>query len=227
MKQILCSIMVLGVITTTYAQSITVQGGATFSNITSTDKGNVEDNNMLTTFHVGATIDIPVNDLLGFQTGLIFSGKGAKARTDFGNDNYIEAKFNPYYLEIPASLKLKFPFGVNNRFFIHAGPYAAIGIGGKSKIYTQLGGLTIEKNETIKFSNDNPLTSEEEDAGYDKLKRFDYGLQGGVGVDLSKFRLYINGSLGLAKINSGSDNNADDKNKLRVIQIGIGIPIGK
>lgn len=209
------------------AQTFTVQGGATFSNITSTDDGNVEDNNMLTTFNVGFTTEFKLSEIVGLQTGLTFTGKGAKAETRFNDNNYIEAKFNPYYLELPVSLKINLPVGVANKFYIHAGPYAAVGLGGKTKIKTVIFGVESNSSETIEFSDDDPLTSEEEDAGYGKLKRFDYGIQGGVGMDFTNFRIFVNGSLGLAKVNSGSDDNSNDKNKYRVIQIGVGIPLGR
>lgn len=209
------------------AQNFTVQGGVTFSNITSTDDGNVEDNNMLTTFNIGVTTEFELSEAIGLQTGLIFTGKGAKAETRFNDNNYIEAKFNPYYIELPVSLKVNLPIGVDNKFYIHAGPYVAMGVGGKTKIKTVILGLEENTSESIEFSNDDPLTSEEEDAGYGKLKRFDYGIQGGVGLDFTNFRVFLNGSFGLAKVNSGSEDNDNDRNKYRVIQLGIGIPLGR
>ena len=80
----------------------------------------------------------------------------------------------------------------------------------------------------IQFSNDDPFTSEEEDAGYNKLKRFDFGLNFGAGFQFSGLILKANYGLGLAKINSTeSNNNANDKNKYRTLSFSVGIPLGK
>jgi hypothetical protein len=80
----------------------------------------------------------------------------------------------------------------------------------------------------IKFSNDDPLTSEQDDAAYDKLKRFDFGLNFGGGVQLGRVMIKANYGLGLTKINSTeSNNNADDKNKYRTLSFSVGIPLGK
>lgn len=209
------------------AQQFTVQGGATFSNITTTNDGEFEDNNTLTTFNVGFTAEFPLSEVVGLQTGLTFTGKGAKAESRVNDNNYVEAKFNPYYLELPLSLKVNLPVGVDNKFFIHAGPYVAMGVGGKTKVKTVFLGNETTRTESIEFTDDDPLTGEEEGAAYGRLKRFDYGIQGGVGMDFTNFRIFVNGSLGLAKINSGSDDDANDRNKYRTIQVGVGIPIGR
>ena len=80
----------------------------------------------------------------------------------------------------------------------------------------------------IKFSNDDPFTSQEEDAGYDRLKRFDVGLNFGGGVQFGRIMLKANYGLGLTKINSTeSNNNADEKNKYRTLSFSVGIPLGK
>ena len=88
--------------------------------------------------------------------------------------------------------------------------------------------LNTETTRDIKFSDDNPFTSAEENAAYDKLKRFDVGVNFGAGVDLNKIILKANYGLGLSKIGSTqSNNNADDKNKYRVLSISVGIPLGR
>ena len=80
----------------------------------------------------------------------------------------------------------------------------------------------------IKFSNDNPFTSQQDDAAYDKIKRFDFGLNFGGGLDLGKVLLKVNYGFGLTKINSTQSNNStDDKNKYRTLSISLGIPLNK
>jgi hypothetical protein len=103
-----------------------------------------------------------------------------------------------------------------------------MGIGGKSKRESKFGPLYATSESNIKFSNDDPFTSEEEDAGYDRLKRFDFGLNFGGGFQFQHVILKVNYGLGLAKINSTESNNtSNDKNKYRTLSFSVGIPLGK
>ena len=68
--------------------------------------------------------------------------------------------------------------------FLNAGPYAAMGIAGKSKTESKILGITSTSSNNIKFSNDDPFTSQQDDAAYNKIKRFDFGLNFGGGLDL-------------------------------------------
>ncbi|MEO6540120.1 MAG: outer membrane beta-barrel protein, partial [Ferruginibacter sp.] len=123
---------------------------------------------------------------------------------------------------------VKIPLEKQSSVFFHAGPYAAVGIGGKSKSESKFGPLMASSTKDIQFSNDDPFTSEEEDAGYNKLKRFDFGLNFGGGFQFNRVILKANYGLGLAKINSTeSNNNANDKNKYRTLSFSVGIPLGK
>ena len=61
----------------------------------------------------------------------------------------------------------------------------------------------VENN--IEWSNDDPTTSnEEEGAGFGIMKRFDYGLNGILGVETANLVLSANYGLGLAKLQSGT-----------------------
>ncbi|MEP6616949.1 MAG: outer membrane beta-barrel protein, partial [Ginsengibacter sp.] len=137
-------------------------------------------------------------------------------------------KFNPLYVEVPLNLVVRVPLEKKINLFFHAGPYAAIGIAGKSKTESKIFGLAGSSESDIQFSNDNPLTSQQEDAGYNKLKRFDFGLNLGGGLDLKKVLIKLNYGFGLTKINSTQSNNSsDDKNKYRTASISLGIPLSQ
>jgi hypothetical protein len=123
---------------------------------------------------------------------------------------------------------VKIPLQEKSNVFFSAGPYAAIGIGGKSRTDSKFGPLQSASEKNIEFSNDDPFTSEQEDAGYNKLKRFDFGLNFGGGVQFGSVILKANYGLGLAKINSTqSNNNENDKNKFRTLSFSVGIPLSK
>jgi hypothetical protein len=206
---------------------IYIRGGYNLANISINNNGDVNDSKGLSTFHAGFIADIPVADILSVQTGLLLNGQGSKAYNYADNSNtssnYVKYRFNPLYLQLPVSLALKFPISENARLFVAAGPYAEMGIGGKATTEVNVAGNTSSSSSNIKFDNDNPTTSDEEGANYDHLKRFDYGLNFGGGLEIDRFIIGVNYGLGLSKINSTSDNNSNDNNKYRTWSFGVGV----
>lgn len=210
-----------------------VQGGLNLANITKTKDGQTEKNNLLPSFNAGFMGRFGISNVFDLESGVLLTGKGSKAETYFTSatdDNYVKTKFNPIYVEVPLNAVVKFPLETktNSNIFVHAGPYVAIGIAGKSKRDSKIIGVTSSSSNNIKFNNDDPFTSEQDDAAYDKLKRFDYGLNFGGGIDFGKLILKANYGVGLAKIGSTQSNNSvDDRNKYRTFSISAGIPIGR
>ncbi len=213
------------------AQTFYVQGGLNLANITRTNDGQTEKNNVLPTFNVGFIGDFGLSTVIDIETGLLFTGRGAKAETYYnGGSDYVKAKFNPLYVELPVNLKFKIPLDAKSKqnIFFYSGPYIAMGVAGKSKIESNIGIIASSSTQNIKFSNDDPFTSQQEDAGYNKLKRFDYGINLGGGFTFNSLILKANYGIGLVKINSTESNNsANDKNKYRTFSISIGIPLNK
>ncbi len=225
-------LLLISILTCFFVQSksqVYLQGGVNLANITKTKSGETQDNNLLTTFNAGILGRFGLSQTLDLESGVLLQARGAKSNTFFTSsteDNYVKAKFNPLYIEVPLNLVLKVPLEKKTNIFFNAGPYAAIGVGGKTKTETKIFGTTTNSSSDIKFSNDNPFTSQQDDAAYNKLKRFDFGLSFGGGIDLGKVLLKVNYGLGLTKINSTQSNNgADDKNKYRTLSLSIGIPL--
>ena len=208
-----------------------VQGGVNLANITNTNNGQTEKNHLLTTFNAGVLGRFGISNMFDLESGALLSGKGAKAETYFnGGADYIKSKFNPLYIEIPLNAVIKFPLEVKSKsnIFVHAGPYLGIGIAGKSTSDSKFGPLSASSSSDIKFSNDDPFTSQQDDAAYNKLKRFDFGVNVGGGIDFGKFLLKVNYGIGMAKINSTQSNNTvNDKNKFRTLSISAGIKLGR
>ena len=207
------------VLTTTVALSskaqVYVQGGLNLANITKTSDGQTSDNNILPSFNVGILGRFGISSTFDLESGLLLTGHGSKAESYFnGGADYVKSKFNPIYLQVPLNAVVKIPLEKESNIFFHAGPYVAMGIGGKSKQESKFGPLSSSSTETIKFSNDDPFTTQQDDAAYDKLKRFDFGLNFGGGFAFKHVILKVNYGLGLAKINSTeSNNNYNDKHK--------------
>jgi len=204
-----------------------LRGGLNLANVSVTDNGKVDDAKMLTSFQVGIISDLNVSDFVAIQPGLLVTGKGSKTQDGTPSDaNYYKATTNPIYLEVPVNLIFKGPISKDTKFFAGAGPYLAIGIAGKNKTDGKFLGAAFSNEKDIEWSNDDPSTlNYEEGAGFGIMKRFDYGLNGTAGFDAKNVVLSVNYGLGLAKLQSGSNSSADDKNKHRVLSFTIGIKL--
>jgi hypothetical protein len=220
----------LGIISvTSFAQESAawLKGGVNFANVSSNSKGEVDDANLLTSFHVGIMGDITIAKVLAIQPGLFFTGKGSKIQSGTPSDlNYYKATTNPLYVEIPVNAVIKLPIEKESNFFFGAGPYIAMGVGGKRKIEGKTVGLAYSNNQKIEYSNDDPTTFKtEEGAGLGVMRRFDYGLNGTAGFQLNGFLISVNYGYGLAKLQSGTNSSEDNMNKHRVLSLSVGFKL--
>ena len=203
-----------------------IKAGVNLANVTISDNGDIDNNRMLTSFHVGISGDFKITPHLYFQPGVLFTGKGSKTEAgDDDDETYFRASTNPYYIEIPVNLVVK-TSASDSRFFIGAGPYVAIGVAGKNKVEGKYLGTGFSSEDEIEWSDDDPLTlNYEEDAGFGRMRRFDFGLNGTAGFEFSKLALGVNYGLGLTKLQSGANSSTDDNNKHRVFSIFLGIKL--
>jgi hypothetical protein len=203
-----------------------LRGGVNLANVSITDNGRVDDAKMLASFQVGLIGNIHVANILYFQPGLLYTGKGTKSQSGTeGSANWYKATTNPYYIEMPLNLILKSPTGPV-KFFGGAGPYIAMGVAGKNKSEGAFLGAGFKSEKNIEWSNDDPTTlNNEEGAGFGIMKRFDYGLNGTVGLEGKSVVLSANYGLGLAKLQSGSNSSEDNNNKHRVLSFTLGFKL--
>lgn len=206
------------------AQNGQIRAGVNVANVSVTDNGRVDEANALTSFQVGFIGEISLGGPVYLQSGLLFTGKGSKVqRGTAGTNGYYKQTFNPYYIEVPANLLFKAPISKTSNFVVGGGPYLAMGIAGKSRTQGQTILGTYNRETDIQFSNDDPTTfSEEEGTGLGVVKRFDYGLNGTAGIEGKSVVLSAGYGLGLAKLQSGSNNGADNNNKHRVWSFTLG-----
>lgn len=209
------------------AQRLRLEGGVNLANVSVTNDGHVDDAKMLTSFQVGLIGDLHLASILYFQPGVVFTGKGTKSQSgDENSATFYRATTNPYYVEVPLNFVLKTPSAGGTRFFAGAGPYIAVGVSGKNKVDGRYLNVAFHSEEDIKFSNDDPTTTNyEEGAGFGIMKRFDYGLNGTAGIEGKAFTLSANYGLGLAKLQSGSNSSADNNNKHRVLSFTLGFKL--
>jgi hypothetical protein len=206
--------------------SVFVKAGVNLANISVDKDGNVDDARGIASFHAGLQADLPITKFFALQPGVFFTGKGSKIESgNTSGDNWIRSSTKPYYIEVPVNAVIKLPLGDESSFFFGAGPYLGIGVGGKNKIEGEILGVDFSRTENIKFSDDDPFTSGEEGSGYGIMRRFDYGLNGTVGVQ-SKFALFsVNYGLGLAKLQSGTSSSENELGKHRVLSFTVGFKL--
>jgi hypothetical protein len=214
----------LGISSQAQRASVIIRGGVNIANVTTTNDGDIDKANSLTSFQAGIIGDFHLFPFFSLQPGILFTGKGSK--TESGNTSdptYYRATSNPYYIEIPVNLVFKTPTGPV-KFFAGAGPYLGIGVAGKNTVDGKFLGTSFHSENDIEWSDDDPSTLDyEEGSGYAIMKRFDYGLNGLAGIETKKAILSLNYGLGMAKLQSGSNSQADDKNKHRVFSVTLGI----
>lgn len=122
----------------------------------------------------------------------------------------IKGSVNLLYIDVPLNAKASFDLG-GAKLFVLAGPYAGFGITGKYKIKSE--GLSIEQD--IEWGTD-----EESD-----LKRLDFGINAGVGVQINSFEISAGYGLGLANLAPQTEGGYKIAN--RVIGISLCYKFGK
>lgn len=201
-----------------------VKGGWNLSSLTVDNDGSVDKDRSLSGYHIGLIADMPlVPRILSFQPGVFYSTKGAKLVSgDEGSQNYTKFTTRPQYIEVPLNFIGKIPVGANTKLFAGIGPYFAFGVAGKNKVYTTIGGVTTTTESDIKWDDDTPFNDGDPNKGLNKYKRFDWGGNLQVGAEFRNVLISAQYGMGFGKINSGSDNSSDDKNKNRVFSISAG-----
>jgi hypothetical protein len=185
MKKLILSTLAIFAFSVSQAQtndgaSFGIKGGINFSNLYTED---VDDNNVLTSFHAGIFISLPLTSFIAIQPEFLYSRKGAELVYDnaFAQGT---AKFRLNYLEVPVLLKLNITENLN----FQAGPYFAYLIDADIKNESAGGGLDFQES----FNNDD-------------FNKFDYGLAIGAGFDFDTFGFGIRYNYGLANVGKERD----------------------
>ncbi|MEO6837253.1 MAG: porin family protein [Ginsengibacter sp.] len=222
MKKIL-AIVCSTILFTTAKSQIYIQAGVNLSNITTSQPSQTQRNSSLTTFEAGILDRCKLDGSLFFETGLLFEGKGSKARINLSEEDAYTSSFNPFYIEVPANLVYRFSFPKRNKLFIDAGPYIAMGIVGQTKSTGNIGGVNIKNTTAINFSSAN---ANNDDVAYSDLNRFDYGINVGAGLDFRTIFFKVNYGFGLSQLNVNQiDAASNDKNRYQTATISLGVPI--
>jgi hypothetical protein len=212
-KKLLIVIVIFGIATDSLAQTFGIKGGLNLSNMLY--KGSTEgySNNftMKPGFNAGATLEFPIKGMFSFDMGVLLSTKGYKNYEKWGREQYeTRITIKLLYIDIPLTAKAYFNVG-GAKIYGAIGPYLGIGLSGESKyeVTEVSSGTTNNYTETINW-------------GYD-MKRLDFGLTIGAGVEINSIEIGVSYSLGLANI---PDPDAGDIIRNRVLGISLGYKFG-
>ncbi|MDN5355769.1 MAG: hypothetical protein PWQ43_711 [Rikenellaceae bacterium] len=157
---------------------------------------------MLTGFHINPYIEYSFSDKFALEGGLSFQTRGFI----LNETDMIRKKITPHYLDIPINAKFYFNIG-KPRIYVYAGPYLGIGLYGKEKQYRNDALLSERKLEWGQY-----IPAD--------LNRIDFGINGGVGIDINNFS--IGAQYGYGFLNVSTLDNYGFKMHNYVINISIG-----
>lgn len=181
-----------------------VKAGLNLANLSYSDEFEDPDTKMLITFQVGAIADIDISDNFAIQPGLLLVGKGARQED---SDLDFKASVNPMYLQVPVNFLYK-----GDMFYVGAGPYAAFGLFGKTKV--EFAGE--EDSEDLSFGN----------AEDDDLAALDFGANIEAGVTLGQIRIGAGYALGLANVIPSDVRGDDESARNGVISVNVAYMFG-
>lgn len=217
MKRIMCAAVLLAALTTgtrSFAQvqqttdeselspKFGIKGGVNLTNMFVED---VSDENMKVGFNAGFFAKLPVTRGFSIQPELLYTSKGAKETYNNIIQGEGEYRFNLNYIELPVLAVIN----VAKNFNIHAGPY-----------------VSYLAAANIKNLHEDHSQDEIAELDADNFNRFDYGLVGGLGIDISNFTIGARYNYGLREIGkSGSLSGQvtkDSRNSAISLYIGVG-----
>ncbi|WP_299584506.1 porin family protein [uncultured Sunxiuqinia sp.] len=206
------------------AQTLEIKSGLNLSTMYAKDQRETysDDFELAPGFTLGVTGEFPVSESLSVESGLIFSSKGYKIDTYYPVPTFsgeffpIDERATLNYIDIPVMLKLT-TSSKKTQLFGALGPYVALGLSGK--INREEYG--IDDQGAIVYKGSVDYAGEMGKDG--QWKRFDYGMQAGVGMIIRKIVFRINYSYGLANI--AQQENLTNNN--RVIGVSLGYIINK
>lgn len=193
-KLILFSVFVLIIFKHSTSQSLWIQTG--FSYATAEYKYQehdiLDDETFKPRFQIGAIAELPVTPIFSVNPGLILQTKGTYETYELLDpESKGGTNLKLLYLDIPVLLNLRIPFD-NFGLFIEMGPYAGIGLSGTAKYYEDTHEPYTEK-EKMKWGED------------DYMKRMEYGIMGGAGAEINRFKFGLSYTCSMRNI-----ANADD-----------------
>jgi hypothetical protein len=165
----------------------------------------VSDENMKVGINFGVFAKLPLTKGFSIQPELNYSSKGAKE--DYNNflEGEGEYRFNLNYIELPVLAVIN----LGKNFNIHGGPYIAY-----------------LASVNIKDLKDNGTIDEIAELDAENFNRIDYGLAGGLGVDIGNFGIGARYNYGLREIGKSGSLSGELTKNSRNSAISLYIALG-
>lgn len=184
-----------------------IKTGLNFSNASAKFGGEkIDDIKMRFGGQFGVLAQFELTENLALQPEVMYSTMGYKVEEEGAAT---KTKLN--YLQIPVNVMYKFGSG-SAKPYITVGPYIGYALNGKYE--------TEPLDDLLDEYNFKQLYVEPEKADikfgdeFGEMKRLDFGVGIGAGVELEHFQFGVNYSLGLANIMGGGDSDNSIKNSL-------------
>ena len=188
-KKVVFAIAMLSVALTVNAQDVKfgAKAGINFSNIYGDD---VEDNEVRTSFHIGAVAEIKISEKFSIQPEVLYSAQGVT-----NDQDNVDVTLKLDYLNIPVMAK----YYVAKGFSLEAGPQLGFLLSAKAK------GESGDESSELDIK--------------DELESIDFGLNFGAGYKLDNgLNFSARYNLGLSNISEDSDSAV--KNSVFQISVG-------
>ncbi|WP_375579642.1 porin family protein [Marivirga tractuosa] len=200
-----------------YGQDIYLLGGINFSKLGQQKVNDSQVNRAYRPgFHIGPAIDIKLNDHFDLAPALMFSLKRENSEStiympSFDNTNTsnryeFKSSVNEYYLDLPITLKFHFKLR-EQKLYALAGPYVNLLLFDNSTTELFVGGEPREMGNQFegKFSN-----------------RIDYGIQMGLGVQLSSYVIQTTYDYGIYRSMKYEDTQFEESVRNAIARITLG-----
>lgn len=157
------------------------------------------DKDPIANIQAGVVVDYAIVDNFFLESGLTFQRKGyhVESESDFNSalgsmSTNIDRTVNLFYLQLPVLFNYRFNIGQTVGLIPQVGPYFAVGVGGKTKIETEIENEPANGYETVTYD------VKKEDSFNDQRSRFDLGLRFALGVGIaSNMKVSVGYDLGL------------------------------
>jgi hypothetical protein len=203
-----------------FAQTFALRAGLNMAKVVTSAGGYSSDTKLNPGFHVGVVGEYPLNPNFAIETGLLLNSKGYRLQ----NNSSYESKgsTNLLYLDVPVSLKARHAVG-GITVYGTAGPYIGMGLSGKLRYETNDYDGTRKGTQKLNWGSD-PANAD--------LKRLDYGLTIGGGVEVRSFQVGLVYGLGLANLlpqTKGAGSMGDIKYVMhnRLLSLAFGYRLGQ
>ena len=214
-KKLIIVVFIATIVSESFAQTLGIRAGLNLSNILSKNDDDIYSDNfkMNPGFHIGAVVEFPITEIFSFETGLLLSTKGYKnneGATILTETIEYKSRLNLLYVDIPITSKIFFNLG-DAKIYCTLGPYFGVGLIGRYNIEVTIMGETEINDKDIQWGSD------EEN---DDMKRLDFGLTAGAGVEINTIQVGLFYGLGLANISTNTDRGSIANNRILGISVG-------